>query len=61
MYRQFNASWLDNLTGNRLGKLGNVLSPTKARDFAVWAMETSDRIGSSFIWNSAYSKALAKL
>ncbi|MFZ5650154.1 MAG: hypothetical protein ACOY4I_04780 [Bacillota bacterium] len=28
------------------------------KNFAVWMMETADRIGTTFIWNSAYSKAL---
>jgi hypothetical protein len=28
------------------------------RKFAEWMMETSDRIGTSFIWNTAYAKGL---
>jgi soluble cytochrome b562 len=30
------------------------------KKFAVWLMETADRTGTTFIWNSAYSKALAQ-
>lgn len=61
MYREFNINWVEGLTNNKvLGKAGNLLSPTKAKDFAVWLMETSDRVGTSVIWNSVYSKALAQ-
>lgn len=30
------------------------------RRFAEWMMETADRIGTYFVWNSAYSKGLAE-
>lgn len=33
---------------------------SKPKEFAVWLMETADKVGTSFIWNSAYEKALAE-
>jgi hypothetical protein len=30
----------------------------KPKDFAVYLMETADKIGTNFIWNSAYAKAI---
>lgn len=30
------------------------------KKFAVWMMETADKMGTQFIWNSAYEKALAQ-
>ncbi|MCL6479069.1 MAG: hypothetical protein K6T65_11755 [Peptococcaceae bacterium] len=30
------------------------------KKFAIWMMETADRIGTTFIWNSVYEKALAQ-
>ena len=30
----------------------------KPKDLAVWMMETADKVGTSFIWNSAYAKGV---
>lgn len=48
MYRPFDAKWLD---------VGN---PLKLKSLAEWIMETSDRIGTNFVWNSAYAKGIGK-
>jgi hypothetical protein len=32
----------------------------KPKNAAIWVMETSDRIGTEFIWNACYEKALAE-
>lgn len=61
IYRDFNTTWIEDLAGKKLpGNIDNLVSPGKLKDFAVWMMETADRIGTSFVWNSAYSKGLAQ-
>jgi hypothetical protein len=32
----------------------------KPKEMAVWLMETADKVGTTFIWNSAYAKGLAQ-
>lgn len=32
----------------------------KPKDMAVWLMETADKVGTTFVWNSSYAKALAE-
>ena len=33
---------------------------SKPKQFAVWVLETADKLGSEFIWNSAYAKGAAE-
>lgn len=47
-YRQFDTRWLD------------ISNPGRLKSFAIWAMETADRIGTEFVWNSAYAKGVAQ-
>jgi hypothetical protein len=45
-YRKFDTRWLD------------INNPLKMKNAAVWVLETSDRMGTEFIWNSVYEKGL---
>lgn len=46
--------------GSKLYRQFNESLLSKPRDFAVWMLESTDKIGTSFIWNSAHAKAVAE-
>ncbi|RUS42263.1 hypothetical protein [Cohnella sp. AR92] len=47
MYRQFDTNWL------------TLKNPLHIKKLAEWTMETADKLGTYFVWNSSYAKALA--
>lgn len=46
--------------GSKLYRQFDTSLLSKPFNFAVWMLESADKIGTHFIWNSAYAKALAE-
>lgn len=54
------SAFLTERFGNKMYRQFDDKLLDQPKNFAIWTMETSDRIGTEFIWNSCYEKALAE-